>query len=308
MVSYWDSLPHPDSATGEAGVDLSLDLSHYVDVQSVSKLASDVAGSAQFGQEDVADTVLSFVQNVGYVLNDYTHGHTLYPVETLASGGVCDDLSVLYASMMIALGFKVIFIYYQDTADLGGSSVNHVNVGVLLDSLPTHTRNGSYYYLSYDSINYYTAETTADGWRVGEQPNSLQGKTGYVEVAPLPQTGQVQTQLTTISTVTVAVIATQTDTNYVQQTPLSRIDLNQHIGELILLVACLVFLAYVAGRHSSNAESDSQQIEIAENNFTRPQQPAMAQTALKAVRCRYCGREIVRGRYCPECHLSTGYA
>ena len=40
------------------------------------------------------------------------------------------------------------------------------------------------------------------------------------------------------------------------------------------------------------------------NNFTQP--PQSTRPAAKRVICRYCGREIAKGRYCPECHLSTG--
>jgi hypothetical protein len=139
------------------------------------------------GEEDVADTVLSFVQNVGYNSTSYSMSYTLYPVETLAEGGVCDDLSVLYASMMISLGFKVIFIEYPPVADLGGSGTTaqrHLNVGVHLNDPPQHPLNGeSYHYFTYDGLEYYVAETTDIVWRVGDLPPKLAGQNDYVENA-----------------------------------------------------------------------------------------------------------------------------
>lgn len=36
------------------------------------------------------------------------------------------------------------------------------------------------------------------------------------------------------------------------------------------------------------------------------EQPPPTQPIPKPVVCRYCGQEIVRGRYCVDCHLSTG--
>jgi hypothetical protein len=160
--------------------------SDYLDIVSVGNISKFVASVAMLGEEDVADTVLSFVQNVGYNSTSYSMSYTLYPVETLAEGGVCDDLSVLYASMMMSLGFKVIFILYPHVADLGvsGTTVRHLNVGVHLNGPPQHPLNGeSYHYFTYDGLEYYVAETAGVGWRVGDLPPDVTGQSDYVENA-----------------------------------------------------------------------------------------------------------------------------
>lgn len=185
-LNYWASALHPAAVTEYSYNEYSTDFSHYVDTQSVQTIAEAIASEATYGEEDVADTVLSFVQNVGYVSNAYTVQYTLYPVEILATGGVCDDLSVLYASMMISLGYQVAFLYYPHTTDLGGSQTAHVEVAVHLTSPPEHTTYGNYTYYTFDGLEYYVAETTSPGWLVGDLPYSLKGKMSFHEVVPHP--------------------------------------------------------------------------------------------------------------------------
>ena len=177
-----------------------MNFSQYMTPDLMQYIAVDVASVAKFGEEDIADTVLSFVQNLGYVNNAYTFGNTLYAVEILATGGVCDDLSVLYASMMVSLGLKAILIWYPKQVDLGGSKVTHVNVGIHLSAPPEHATYGTYTYFTENGDNYYLAETTSDGWRVGDEPPILQNTSDYVEEAPLPTSPFVIFTMTTTQT------------------------------------------------------------------------------------------------------------
>ena len=207
MLSYCESAPHPRAhlIKGESHV---LQHSQFLDVKSIDGIATSVASVARLGEEDVANTVLSFVQNVGYVSNNYTRENTLYPVETLAHGGVCDDLSVLYASMMITVGFRVVFVAYPESTDIGGSRVGHVNVGVYLANPPEHMTEREYTCFTYNGLKYYVAETTGDGWRVGDLPKKLQGRKYYLEEAIAP----VSTPLITKSTTATAPASTTTPT------------------------------------------------------------------------------------------------
>jgi hypothetical protein len=52
--------------------------------------------------------------------------------------------------------------------------------------------------------------------------------------------------------------------------------------------------------------TDSEQTENRNNIKGLSEQPS-PQPALSRVVCRYCGREIGRGRYCSDCHLTSGY-
>lgn len=186
-LDYWRLMPHTAAISFHPDRSMKVtDFSQYIDARSVENIAKAVASVAILGEEDVADTVLSFVQNFGYTMNDYTILYTLYPVETLAQSGVCDDLSVLYASMMISLGFKVIFIICPQVTDLGGSRFTHMNVGVHLSVPPTHMTGTQYHYFELDGLDYYVAETTSMGWQNGDLPQNLAGQSDYLERAYAP--------------------------------------------------------------------------------------------------------------------------
>jgi hypothetical protein len=202
-LSYDGSLSHP-YALLQYPNGYSMDYSQYVTPDLVRDIAVSVASVAAFGEEDIADTVLSFVQNLGYANNAYAISNTLYPVETLATGGVCDDLSVLYATLMVSLGFRAILIWYPKQVDLGGSKATHVNVGIHLSAPPEHASYGTYTYFTANGDNYYVAEATGDGLRVGDEPPILQNTSDYVEEAPLPISPLV------IFTMTATVTQTQT--------------------------------------------------------------------------------------------------
>jgi hypothetical protein len=156
-----------------------MNYSQYIETKSVEGISKDVASVAKLGEEDVADTVLSFVQNLGYIANNYTLQYTLYPVETLVLGGIYDDMSVLYASMMISLGFKLVFILYPQENPL------HVSVGVHLESVPKHAA-GNYSSYAVNGLDYYVAETARTGYQIGDISKDLVGERYYVEKATEP--------------------------------------------------------------------------------------------------------------------------
>jgi ribosomal protein L40E len=222
--------------------------SQYVTAESLGDIPTGIASVAQQGEEDVADTVLSFVQNVGYVLSGYTHYNTLYPVETLATGGVCDDLSVLYATMMVAIGFKVIVVWYPKMIDLGGSKVTHVNVGVHLTIPPEHTTWGNYTYFVLNGVDYYTAETTSDGWRVGDLAYSLRNTNDYLEEAPAPSSPLVILTMTKTEYVTQTSVSLRTLTSTVTQSAVESPVTGTIIGGLIVASVLIAILAYRFGK------------------------------------------------------------
>jgi len=254
-LNYWQSLPHPPAVTQHSSGP-SIDFSQFVDARSMQNTASGVASYAQFGEEDVADTVLSFVQGAGYVSNSYTVQHTLYPVETLAMGGVCDDLSVLYASMMIALGFHVIFLYYPNTTDLGGSPTSHVEVGVHLTAPPEHTMLGNYTYYTINGLDYYVAETTSTRWLVGDMPPSLKDKVSYHEVAPSPTTTYIVTTATRSQTVTLQAITTSTESIFTtNQISFPAQTVQDYLPIFLLIVVGVWLIGYEIGKNSSRRKN-----------------------------------------------------
>ncbi len=140
--------------------------------------------------EELADSLLSLVQNkIGYGSNGEIYGNLTnvpgtyyyvdtpakYPVETLVlRSGECLDDSILYLSLIKASGLSGGFAFY----DLG--SEGHAQPWVnLTTGHPEHTHDGSYSYFQYNGKWYYPAESTAYGWRVGEQPEQFKGHSFY---------------------------------------------------------------------------------------------------------------------------------
>lgn len=87
-LAHWQSTFHPPALAMYPNGSYTMNYSHYLDIVSVGNISKSVASVAMLGEEDVADTVLSFVHNVGYNSTSYSLSNTLYPVETLAEGGV----------------------------------------------------------------------------------------------------------------------------------------------------------------------------------------------------------------------------
>ena len=107
-------------------------------------------------KENKTDLVVSFIQNMEYVLDTDSKGLTEYPrfpVETLVDGGGdCEDTGILMASLLDAMGYNISLILLPD----------HLAVGVEVNATGTHW--------VYDNVTYYYLETTAPGWEEGEVP------------------------------------------------------------------------------------------------------------------------------------------
>ncbi|MCI0497566.1 MAG: hypothetical protein L0Z54_04670 [Thermoplasmata archaeon] len=130
-------------------------------VQIVAMKVAALADRHGFSDLGVA---LSLVQSVPYVTDNESAGtpeYPRFPLETLVDGaGDCEDKSVLYASMVIALGDDaVLFLVLND-------NVSHMATGVAAPGL-----FGSY--VSHNGSDYYYAETTSAGGRIGQLPDEI---------------------------------------------------------------------------------------------------------------------------------------
>ena len=126
-------------------------------------------------EEELADALLDLVQYKGYTLSVryYVTNEFKYPIETLAEmGGDCDTHAVLYASLLKAAGFKVLFLISTDGT--------HAAVAVHLTDPPTHNTQSEFHYFEYNGERYYYAETTGSGWMVGDLPPDLEGTSFYL--------------------------------------------------------------------------------------------------------------------------------
>ena len=115
--------------------------------------------------EAFVNAVLEIVQKI-----QYNSSGAKFPIETLLDySGDCDPLSLLTASILKAGGLDVVLFYYET------SPISHVNVGVHLAEEPIYLYGNNVSYFEYKDKKYFTVETIADYWRVGDQPEGLVG-------------------------------------------------------------------------------------------------------------------------------------
>ena len=172
-LDYYNEQPHPHH--------------NYIDEYYVATIVesyctpnnSDIINTAQAirgkctdqsDSEEVINALLSFTQAIGYKAEDTDL--CKYPLETIFYQGDCEDLSVLFGSLVVALGFDSIIIiiaFYDEVDDEWGG---HVCIGVYLDFVPSAHPSSSSYYFDVDSKEYWICETTVQGWMIGELPVS----------------------------------------------------------------------------------------------------------------------------------------
>lgn len=155
--------------------------------------------------EDFTNAVLMILHQIPYEVTVPAK----YPVETIAENkGDCDLFSFIAASIIKAAEYDVVLLYYE--------SQSHMNIGVKLSHVPYDAREQAYF-VPYNGVNYYVAETTGDdwqnGWRVGECPNQL--KTATMKVITLENCdkttyAQVSASYKTLSPSTLSLIVSST--------------------------------------------------------------------------------------------------
>ena len=157
-------------------ISLVQSIESFCNASSVHFMAQTVAGvcSNENDKEEVANALLNLVQDKGnftpsihYISEE--DDMPKYPIETICEGGGdCEDKSILFVSLLESLGYDSILIVVP----------GHCFAGVHLDETPTW---GDGWYLEYNGKNYYTCETTMEGWRVGDLPSSYQNQSMYIE-------------------------------------------------------------------------------------------------------------------------------
>ena len=129
-----------------------------------------LADSKKYDATTTANFILRFVQvNVLYILDNESYGYPEYwkfPVETLVDkNGDCEDSSVLYASIMNALGYDVVLLFYKFEDKNSG----HLAVGINLQG-----NHGEY--VEDNRKEYYYCETTTSQFVIGQLPPEIEGK------------------------------------------------------------------------------------------------------------------------------------
>jgi hypothetical protein len=134
-----------------------------------------------YSELELLNFALAFVQSIPYAYDDVTTAFNEYPrfpIETLAdTGSDCEDTSILYASIVLLLGYSAVMLAPE----------GHMAVGVAATDLP-----GTY--VEFQGSRYYYAETTGEGYEIGVAPEEYQGTSMRIfevgSAAPPQQTGQ----------------------------------------------------------------------------------------------------------------------
>ena len=137
-------------------------------------------------EEGLANFVLRFVQEA---ISYYEPGvrenlyQWSYALEILvAKKGNCTDKSILYATLLEALGYQTALIDFETD--------KHMMVGVHLGSTPTMASSAGYLNktvgsFTKDNVVYWPAETTYTDWNVGERESSLHTSSWDMYILPL---------------------------------------------------------------------------------------------------------------------------
>ena len=135
-----------------------------LELQGIAHGLKEAARKKGYDYYETADFVLAFVQSLPYVPDDVSTPYDefpKFPFETLVDGGGdCEDTSILYATLMKILGYDVVLIGLPD----------HMMVGVAARGKVPRLR---YYYVDTFGTRYLPAETTGEGWRVGDAPEEF---------------------------------------------------------------------------------------------------------------------------------------
>jgi hypothetical protein len=129
-----------------------------------------LADSKRFNKVSTTNFILRFVQvNVDYSLDNESQGCVEYwkfPVETLVDKtGDCEDSAILFASIMDALGYDVVLLFYK----LEEKNSGHLATGIYLDG-----EHGEY--VEDDGNKYYYCETTTSQFNIGQLPPEIKGQ------------------------------------------------------------------------------------------------------------------------------------
>ena len=160
LYNYYQGKTH--TVTDEA------QYSNFVTPTAVAPIAQslhNLTSKDNYGNEEFANAVLSFVQQIPYVEIDIK-----YPIETIVENkGDCDTISLLAASILKAGNLDVVLLYYKDAV--------HMNIGIHLSNTPSSPWWISPTSYEYNGKEYWVAECTPKAqWRVGDQPDSLAGE------------------------------------------------------------------------------------------------------------------------------------
>ena len=143
-------------------------------IRWVAQELNESAGRDGYDEFETVSFILAFVQSLPYTSDLATTGYEEYPrfpVETLVdNGGDCDCKSVLFACVVLIMGYGTVYI----------NPPGHLAVGVLGDDLDG-------YYFTHENGKYYYCDPVGGGSKIGELPDEYKGVTTNIYDINTPQ-------------------------------------------------------------------------------------------------------------------------
>jgi hypothetical protein len=116
---------------------------------------------------------IEFIQSfVGGAIPYVVNAEDQLPAQTLIDGGNCETKSILLASILKYLNYKVALLDFKNQ--------NHMSVGISTDS--SDIPNTAIYFQAADGTKYFYLETTEPGWTFGAVPTDQ----NYVDPQIIP--------------------------------------------------------------------------------------------------------------------------
>ncbi len=270
-------------------------------IKDLTEELNTTLASEGYDEFETVSCILAFVQSLPYTSDSSSSAYDEYPrfpIETLVDdGGDCEDTSILFATIMLILGYGTIYI----------NPPEHIAVGVLGDSdLP-----GTYW--TYHEKPYYYCETTGENFEIGELPENLTGQTARLyaidvgeQYIPNYQYPSSSPSLTTFPTSPSPTITSSTTTSTpTETTPIGtatptnipRPLFNMDTATLLAIAALAILVVGIAGFlfAFSNRKRD----------YPLPQPPAehyKASAPTPYRNCMYCGStNPVDAAFCEKC-------
>jgi len=169
LYGAYDSTSVPDSYRVQIGLAnfgfFTTTQDNYM--QTIADKLNETATQLGYGSYTEVNFVLAFVQSIPYKTDNEStpyQDYPRFPVETLVNDvGDCKSHSILFATLMLILGYGTVFI----------NPPNHLAVGVLGNNL-----QGTSWI--YNNQTYYYCETTGPGFTIGVLPQQFIGQTASV--------------------------------------------------------------------------------------------------------------------------------
>lgn len=172
ILDFFESEPHPSHTHWDpyyvASVIESYCTPYYSKIIEIAEAIKSKCYN-QYDSEEIINALLSFTQAIGYKAEFIDLAK--FPIETIFKQGDCEDLSILFGSLVVSLGYEAILVIinYYDVID--EAWFGHACVGVYLNFTPIqHYSYPPSHSFTINSKEYWICETTSQGWMIGQLP------------------------------------------------------------------------------------------------------------------------------------------